>query len=105
MIKCDIFDELWEEYYKFKEQVDANPEPCCIDDCCEGEGDCGDDCCNEDGNKPMGTCWCKEENQDYKPCDDELLKNLKDADKKLTDHRDKSGCEICIKNLKRKLFE
>mgnify|MGYP001570517390 CR=1 FL=1 len=101
LVECKEFSELFDIYYKFKSQIE--PEPCCLHDCCEGMGDCGIDCCNEDGNKPMGTCSCHEESKDYEPCNDELLKKLAEADEKLTNHRDKSGCEICTKNKEAKL--
>ena len=103
LMKCKEFDKLWDIYYKFKSQVDANPEPCCIDECCEGFGNCGEDCCNEDGNKPMGTCWCHEESKDYEPPNEKLLKDCEDANKKLTEHRDNSGCIICAKNKEAKI--
>ena len=102
MIHCKVFSKLFDIYYKYKSEIDSDPEPCCLDECCEGIGDCGDDCCNEDGNKPMGTCWCHEESQGWESPSEELLKNLAEADKNLTEHRDKSGCEICTKNLKEK---
>jgi len=103
MNSCKIFNKLYDIYYSLQQQLDNNQEPCCLDECCEGLGDCGDDdCCNEDGNKPMGTCWCKDENIGYEPSSEKLQNDAKLADDNLVNHRD--NCKICIKNRDAPLF-
>jgi len=104
MFSCEIFNKLYDIYYPLKQQLDDNPEPCCWLECCEGLGDCEDnDCCNEDGNKPMGTCWCKDENIGYEPPSEKLQNAVKLANDNLGKHMD--NCETCIKNKDAPLFQ